>query len=62
MGKLARKEYVDHKVIVYETFAGYLEREVPEVNEIIPTSDEDKASCKWYQVTLIYKYNTINIL
>ena len=44
MGRLARKEYVEHKSIMYQTCAGYLEREVPEVNKIIPRSDKDKAS------------------
>ena len=46
LGRLAGEEYVDHKLNVYKTCAGYLEREVPEVNEIIPRSDEDEASRK----------------
>ena len=53
MGKLARKEYVDHKLIVYKTFAGYLEREVPKVNKVIHKSDEDEASRKWYSINLL---------
>ena len=56
LGKLARKEYVNHKSIVYQTFAGYLEREVPKVNEIIPRSDKDEASRKWYSITSLYNY------
>ena len=43
LGSLAQKEYVDHKSIVYQTCTGYLEREVPEVNEIIPRADKDEA-------------------
>ena len=44
MGRLAQIGYVEHKSIPYQTCAGYLEREVPEVNKIILRSDEDKAS------------------
>ena len=28
MGRLAQKEYLEHKLIMYETCAGYLEKEV----------------------------------
>ena len=47
LGRLACKEYVDHKSILYQACAGYLEREVPEVNKLIPRSYEDKAPQKW---------------
>ena len=44
MGRLARKEYVEHKSIIYQTYARYLEREVLEISEIIQRSDGDEAS------------------
>ena len=59
MGRLAQKEYMEHKSIVYQTCAGYLEREVPEVNKIILRSDEDKASGKWYSVTSLYNHKAL---
>ena len=56
LGRLARKEYVEHKSILYQACAGYLEREVLEVNKIIPRSDEGKALQKWYSKTSIYNH------
>ena len=58
MGKQARKENVDHKSIVYETFSGYMEKDVPEVNKVTPILDKDKASRKWYSITSLYNYKT----
>ena len=56
MGKQAKKEYVDHKALVYEALAGYMGKDVPEVNAVIPRSDIDEASLKWYSVTSLYNY------
>ena len=43
MGKQAKKEYVDHKALVYEAFASYMEKDVPEVIKVLPRPDEDEA-------------------
>ena len=51
MGKQAKKEFVDHKVLVYKALASYMERDVSKVNEVVPRSDEDEPSLKWYSVT-----------
>ena len=59
MGKKARKEYVDYKAFVYEAFTGYMEKDFPEFNEVIPRSDEDEASCKWYSITSLYNYEAL---
>ena len=59
IGRLAQKVYVEHKSIMYQTCAGYLKMEVPEVNKIIPRSDKDEASWKWYSVTSLYDHNAL---
>ena len=33
-----------------------MEKDVPKVNKVIPRSDEDKASLKWYFATSLYNY------
>ena len=42
MDKEAKKEFVDHKGLVYEALASYMERDVPEVNEVVHRSDDTK--------------------
>ena len=59
MGTLAWKEYVEHKLIVYQTCARYLKREVLEISEIIQRSDGDEASWNWYSVTSLYDHRAL---
>ena len=45
---------MEHKSIIYQTYARYLEREVLEISEIIQRSDGDEATQNWYSVTSLY--------
>ena len=56
MGRAAKKEFVTHKVLIYETLASYMEQDVPEVNEVVDRMDDDESSLRWYSVTSLDNY------
>ena len=56
IGRAAKKEYVDHKVLTYKTLATFLERDVLDVNEVVHRDYEDKDSLRWYSVTSLNNY------
>ena len=39
MGRAAKKEFVTHKVLIYETLASYMEQDVPATSQ---ANDEEK--------------------
>ena len=59
MGRLAQKEYVEHKSILYQTCTRYLEREVLGISKIIRRSDGEEASQNWYSVTSLYDHRAL---